>query len=161
MGQTNLKQALERKYATMAGELKEKEREVARIQSLFEQLPTLSKRAERLKHLLGCANDLLQEIDPAWKPTKVKPVVPNVHKAPVPMGEIAKGALATLRTAEHDMTAREIAIAILYKHDITDYDKATLRRVTNSVVSSLKKKDGLVVKSDDGYPAKWRVTMRH
>lgn len=77
------------------------------------------------------------------------------------MGEIAKGALATLRTAERDMTAREIAIAVLYKHGITVYDKPTLTRVTNSVLSSLKKKDGLVVKSDDGFPAKWRVAVRH
>lgn len=145
----------------MAGELKEKEREVARIQSLFEQLPTLSKRAERLRHLLVCANDLLQEIDPAWKPTKVKPIVPNVHKALVPMGEIAKSALATLRTAKRDMTAREIAIAVLYRHGIEVYDKPTLTRVTNSVLSALKQKDGLVVKSDNGFPAKWRIAVRH
>lgn len=161
MGQTNLKQALERKFSLMAGEFKEKEREVARIQSLFEELPALSKRAERLRHLLSCAQELLTEIDPAWKPARVKPVVPNVHKAPVPMGEIAKGALATLRKAENPMTAREIAIEILYAHGITVYDKPTLTRVTNSVLSSLKKKDGLVVKSDDGYPFKWSIALRH
>lgn len=161
MGQTNLKQGLERKYALMAGELKTKLHQIAQVQALFATLPTLSARTQRLQHLLGCAQDLLQEIDPTWKATRVKAVVPNVHKAPVPVGEIAKGTLATLRTAERDMTAREIAIAVLYKHGIETYDKPTLTRVTNSVLSSLKKKDGLVVKSDDGYPAKWRVAARH
>ena len=45
MGTTNLKKALEFKYASMAVELKDKAGEVARIQTLFEKLPTLSSRA--------------------------------------------------------------------------------------------------------------------
>ena len=131
------------------------------MQALFETLPTLSRRAERLRHLMGCAEELLKEIDPAWAPVRAKPVVPHVHKAPVPMGEIPKGALIALRKAERGLTAREIAIDILHRHGFTVYDKPTLRRVTNSVLASLKKKDGLVVKSDDGYPFKWTVASRH
>ena len=145
----------------MAGELREKEGEVARVQSLYDELPVLNRRAQRLRHLMGCAEELLKEIDPAWGPARTKPVVPHVHKAPVPMGEIAKGALIALRHADRGLTAREIAIDILQRHGITVYDKPTLRRVTNSVLASLNKKDGLVVKSDDGYPFKWMVGSRH
>ena len=47
MGQTNLKHALQRNYALMADELREMTGEVVRIQTLFEQLPALSGRAQR------------------------------------------------------------------------------------------------------------------
>ena len=110
---------------------------------------------------MRCAEDLLKEDDPAWTSARAKPVVPHVHKAPVPVGEIAKAALVTLRKADRSMTAREIAIAILKDHGKTDYDKPTLGGVTNSVLASLRKKDGLVVKSDDGYPSKWVKASRH
>lgn len=87
----NLKHAFESKHSMMAGETKENGRNVARIQLLFEELLALSKRAERLKHLLCCAENLLKEIDPIWKVARAKPIVPNVHQAPVPMTEIANG----------------------------------------------------------------------
>lgn len=57
------------------------------------------------------------------------------------------------------MNAREIAI--LYKYGITEYDKTTLRGETNPVLSSLKKRDGIIVKSDEGYPFKWSVATRY
>lgn len=99
MSQTNLKTPLEYKYALLAGELKEKESEVARIQTLYEQLPALSARAQRIVHLLECAEELLKEIDPTWTPARVKAVKPNVHKAPVAIGRISKTALDVLREA--------------------------------------------------------------
>jgi hypothetical protein len=106
MGQTKLKHALQRNYALMAGELREKTGEAVRIQTLFEQLPALSGRAQRLERLMECAEELLKEIDAAWTLDKVKPLKPNVHKAPVSLGRISKTALDVLHEAAGPMTTR-------------------------------------------------------
>jgi hypothetical protein len=62
---------------------------------------------------MECAEGLLKEIDPAWAPDEVKPLKPNVHKAPVSLGRISKTALDVLREAAGPMTTSEIADALL------------------------------------------------
>lgn len=161
MGQTNLKHALQRKYALMAGELKEKAGEVVRIQTLFEQLPALSGRAQRLERLLECAEELLKEIDPAWTPDKVKPLKPNVHKAPVALGRISKTALDVLREAAGPMTTREIADALLAREGVGEVDGQGRQRVINSVDATLRAKTGRVVEADGNWPKRWTVMTQH
>ena len=161
MGQTNLKHALQRKYALMAGELKEKAGEVVRIQTLFEQLPALSGRAQRQERLLECAEELLKEIDPAWTPDKVKPLRPNVHKAPIALGRISKTALDVLREANAPLTTRQVADALLTREGVGEVDSQARQRVINSVDTTLRAKTGRVVQSDDGWPKRWSVITQH
>lgn len=157
MGQTNLKLALERKFSLLAGELGSKQREVVEIETLFAKLPVLNERTARIEHLLNCAADLLIEIDPTWSRSKAKAVVPNVKKAPVEIGRITKFALDVLRDAVVPMTAREVAVRVMEMSNVKDYDKATLTRLTNSVLSTLKAKAGKVVENDGGWPQRWSV----
>ncbi len=163
MGQTNLKYALERKYALLAGELKDKQGEVARIQTLFEQLPTLSGRAQRIERLLECAEELLKEIDPAWAPSRVKAVKPNVHKAPVAIGRISKTALDVMREAGTPMTTSEITDRLLAKEGVGEVDAQTRQRLRNSVDATLRQKAEKNIVENDGakFARKWSVVLRH
>ena len=160
MGRTNLKEALERKFAALAGELKDKQKRIDHIEGLFDELPVLSKRAERVKVLLECAEELLKEIDPAWKREKVKPRRANECQGPLPQGDVAKSVLAILRETGAEMTCRQLAIAVLNRHGISEYDKGTLQRLTNTVNANMRAKDGSLVSANDDWPAKWRINVR-
>lgn len=160
MGRTNLKEALERKFASLAGELVDKQSRIDHIEGLFQELPILSRRTERVKHLLHCAEELLKEIDPAWKREKVKPTRPHGYKEVVPKGDLTKSALAILRETGSSYTCRQLAIAILDRHGVTEYDKGTLQQVTNAVNATLRAKDGVLVSANDDWPAKWSISVR-
>ena len=84
MGSTNLRSSLETKMGHWAGELEEHRGRITEIESLFEQLPTMTARAARLEKVLDCASEIMKEIDPEWRPDRVKPVKACVHKAPRP-----------------------------------------------------------------------------
>ena len=139
MGQTNLKAALERKYALLKGELGDKQKRVEQIETLFrDELPILSDRTRRVGRLLECAEELLREIDPAWTPDRVRPSRPNVHKAPVAIGRISKTALDVLREAGKPLTISEIADELLARENVGEVDQQTHRRIRNSVDATLR-----------------------
>jgi hypothetical protein len=160
MGRTNLTHALERKYSTLWGDLKGKRQTITEIEGLFEQLPVLRHRASELEHLMGCAEALLRDENPAWQPKRVKPVRPRERAGPVPLGEITKSALSILRETGQEKTCRNLAIAVLDRHDVTEYDKGLLQRMTNSINTTLRAKKGDLVISNDDWPAKWSISVR-
>jgi hypothetical protein len=157
VGSTNLKKSLENKISLWAGELRENEKKIAEIQSLFETLPTHTARADRLKTVLQCAGEVMREIDPAWTDERVKPSKPFVHKSPVGLGQTAKRALDILREATEPMTAREIAKHVLDLEGVAEVGPKDLQRVTNSVDASLRQKEGRVVTHDGGWVKRWSV----
>ena len=124
------------------------------------QLPVLNRRAVELGHLMGCAEALLRDENPAWQPKRVKPVKPRERAGPVPLGDITKSALSILREISQDMTCRNLAIAVLDRHDVTEYDKGLLQRMTNSIDATLRAKEGELVVANDDWPAKWRINVR-
>jgi len=124
---------------------------------LFEKLPTLSARAQRLERLLECAEEILKELDPTWTPDRVKPRRPHVPQAPVALGRITKSTLDILRTAEKPLTTREIADLVLAIDAIDDADSQVRQRLTNAVDATLRNKAGKVVRSDGGFPRRWSV----
>lgn len=157
MGTTNLKKALEFKYASFAGELKDKAGEVARIQTLFEQLPALSARAQRLERLVECAEEILKELDPTWTPARVKPRRPHVPKSPVKLGRITKSVLDVLRESRVPLTTKEIADRVLEREPVEAMDQQEFQRLKNSVDATLRAKEGTVVKHDRGWPRAWSI----
>lgn len=164
MGQTNLKQALERKYALLKGELGDKQKRVDEIETLFrDELPVLSARTQRVQRLLECAEELLKEIDPAWSADRVKGVRPNTHKAPVAIGRISKTALDVLREASRPMTIAEITDALLAREGVGEVDAATHRRVRNSVDSTLRQKaeKNIVAHDGEAFSRRWSIALRH
>jgi len=57
-------------------------------------------------------------------------------------------------------TCRQLAVAVLERHGVTDYDKGVLQRVTNSVNATLRAKEGVLVSANDDWPAKWSIAVR-
>jgi len=159
VGSTNLKQALISKMGLWAGELKEREAKAAEILTLYEGLPAITARAERLKRVLDCASEVMREIDPAWSPDRVKPSKPFVHKAPVQLGQTTKLALDVLREAPAPLRAREIAVEVLRRDGREDASSADVQRVTNSVDAALRQKNGRLVAHDGGWPKRWRICL--
>ena len=157
MGSTNLKKSLESKIGLWAGELRDHEAKIVEIQSLFETLPVHTSRADRLKTVLDCANEVMREIDPTWTEQKIKPSKPFVHKSPVKLGNTAKRALDILREATEPLTAREIAVRILSLEGAENAEAKDVQRVTNSVDSTLRQKEGRVVMNDGGWVRRWSV----
>lgn len=127
--------------------------------SLFEALPELNARAERLRRVLDCASEVLVEIDPAWTREKVKAVKPFVHKVPVKLGGAAKLTLDVLREAVVPMTARGIALEVMSRDEMVDASPADAQRVTNSVDATLRQKRGQIVDDDGGRPQRWRISL--
>ena len=160
MGVTNLKAALENKMGLWAGELQEQEELIAEIQSLFETLPERTRRAERLKTVLGCATVVMTEIDPTWTEDRVKASRPAAHKSPVPLGQIAKLTLDILREAPEPLTTREITLRVLERSDLTNQSRVVVDKTVNSVNASLRQKQGVVVDHDGGYPQRWRSIVK-
>ena len=159
MGSTNLKKSLESKMGLWAGELREQEAKIAEIQSLFESLPGHTARAERLKKVLECADEVMREIDPAWTNDRVKPSKPFVHKTPVRLGQTAKLTLDVLREAAAPLTAREIGNRVLELDGVVDPSPADVQRVVNSVDATLRQKEGKLVMHDGGWPRRWSVAL--
>jgi len=46
------------------------------------------------------------------------------------------------------------------RHDVTEYDKGLLQRMTNSINATLRAKEGDLVISNDDWPAKWSISVR-
>jgi hypothetical protein len=65
-----------------------------------------------------------------------------------------------LRETGGAFTCRQLAVAILERHGITEYDKGVLQRVTNAVNATLRAKDGIIVSANDDWPAKWSISIR-
>ncbi len=61
MGLTNLKQALEKKMGLWAGEMKDREKKVAQILSLYESLPEHRTRVDHLRVVLDCAGEVMRD----------------------------------------------------------------------------------------------------
>ncbi len=157
MGSTNLRASLGTKMGHWSAELQEREERITEIESLFESLPAMTARARRLKQVLDCAGEIMMEIDPEWRASKVKPVKAFVHKSPVKLGQVAKLALDILRGAEHPLTAREIATEVMRRDGVEEADAKAEQRVVNSVDASLRAKLGVVVTNDGGYPRRWSI----
>lgn len=157
MGSSNLRKSLETKMGLWAGELKQEEAQIAQIESLFESLPTLIARADRLKQVLNCAGVVMSEIDPTWSEEKIKPSRPFAHKSPVRLGNTAKLTLDILRQALEPMTVGEIAGRVLELEGIPEPDPKDLKRVKNSIDATLRQKAGRVVQHDGGFVYRWSV----
>jgi len=161
VGITNLKQALQNKMGLWAGELKDREKTVAQILSLYESLPEHNARADRLRVVLDCAGEVMREIDPLWTPATVKPAKPNVHKNGVRLGNTTKFALDILRSCPTPRSARELAIEVIKLDGAGEVSDAQLQRVTNAVDAGLRAKIGKLVEHDNGRPRRWRIEIRN
>lgn len=160
MSITNFRAPLKIAMSHWLHEANEQAAEIARIESLFESLATLRGREEHLRHVLGCADVIMREINPGWTMDDLKPVKKHVHKAPSRPGEIARLTLDILRDAREPLSAREISVKAMKRLGQDDADKETVERVYKAVEATLraKLKSGLV-QHDGHYGRKWKIAV--
>jgi hypothetical protein len=164
MARTNMKEPLERKPSLLKGELKGKQKRVEQIETLSrEELPLPTARAKRIQRLIECAEELLLEIDPTWKPERVEAVKPNVNKAPTGTGRISMATLIVMRQAAEQLTIREIADRVLVTKRVGEVEDDVHERVRNAVGSTLRQKAAKNIVRHDGakFATNWSLVSIH
>ena len=157
MGITNLRAALEKRYAALTGELDDGPLASERIKREADKLAELEARIPDLERLIESARTLLADIDPSWSPEQTQAVKPWTHNIPVPFGQCGRRGLACLRAAERPMTVRQVARQVLNEVGCAEPDIQTLRRVQIAIEASFRKFRGRTVESSGKYPAEWRA----
>jgi len=145
MGKTNRLLGLESKMAHLLGELEAKRAEVVRIEALVETLPAITARIQKIEEVILAAEIVIKDDHPEWERDTINPIKPNVHQIPVRLGEATRKALEVLRDASEPLRMRDIAREVLRREGLTDYNSATLDKVTNSIGNTLKKRSGVLM----------------
>ena len=156
MGITNLRSSLEKKYATLTGELAATNEIIGRIQREMQKLPELQAKIPELEELVQSTGTLLKSIIPDWSPDHIPPVKPWSHTLPVPFGQCGRRGLNVVRQSKVPLTTRQICFEVLRGIGIEDPDQITIRKTTVALEASLRHHRGKTVESSGKYPMQWR-----
>ena len=137
MGASNLRQSLESKMGHWAAEAHEHAEEIACIESPFGRFDGLRDREKHPRHVLQCADVVMQEINPAWVAGPAKPIKQHVHKSSVRPGQTTKLRLEILRETACPIQTRKSAFEVLRRNGDETPDKAQIRSTVNAVDASL------------------------
>lgn len=159
MGKTNLQYGLDKKYASLAGELLDVQSQIERIEQLYETLPDLRERESGLKCDLEKVIAVIRMDRPDWSKDQIRPVQPFKHSIPIPHGDCSRRALEVLRDAKEPMTAREIALTVLSQTGVVDPDPEVAQKVTNAVLSALRARKGTITQADGNSTKRWSIRM--
>jgi hypothetical protein len=160
MGHTNIRLALESRYAAYAGRLIELHENIARIRREAEKLPELEATIPELESLVESASMLLKDADPEWTPEQTQPLKPWTHNLSVPFSSCGRRGMEVLRVADKPMTTREIALEVLRQSGNEEPDRKLLHRTKNAVEASLRKFKGRTVEASGKYPMQWRTIAK-
>jgi len=134
-------QTLERLHAELGGQILENKEEAQRL-------------AGQMLHVEA----VIKMLDPTYNLRRIA----VKRRRPNPWfkrGTVYRRAVDALRTATEPLTAREITDRLLAAAKVTNPNKAAVRDLTGSVLSSLRNHDGKGVKrTNEGSPAKWKLT---
>jgi hypothetical protein len=159
MGISNVQGGLEDRIATYKGELEEIEAEIKRIEDGIEILCKLKNRANKIRHLLIGAEDLIMDANPDWRKT-IRPRKKRKWTSPFKPGEIGSKALAILREHDRWMRPRDVAFLMLKHRGYHEQDRASLDKVTNSVGGYFAKHKGDLVESRGDFAKEWRLIRK-
>lgn len=156
MGTTNFLQSAENKLADLKGELIEKRKELAEVESGIEQMPVLAAAILDLERRIEAGIAFVRPDYPDWDPDEITPRIKGRWDSPFENGQMGLIALTVLRENGGWLGSRQIAKIMLEQvwHEATDY---TLRKVSNSVSNYLVNQVGEVVESQGSRPAKYRI----
>lgn len=160
MGMTNLRHSLEKKYASLCGQLTEVEANISRIHREQACLPELEERITELKALISSAEMLLKEAKSDWEPEQTLAIRPWTHSLPVPFGSCGRRGMEVLRKATAPMTTRQIAQDVLREMGCEEVSPDIMKRTIGAIEASLRKHRGKTVESSGKYPAQWRSIVK-
>ena len=157
MSHSNLRSSLETAYKNWLGEKLTLSDEIAKIRKALDGLAAKEKRLATVERLIVCSETILQEINPNFDASKVKPRKKNAMQLPFAVGDVTRWTFEILRQASEPIRSRAIAEQIMKRNDIPLDDKHMLKRVTASVDASLRGKVGEHVEKLDTWPIRWRI----
>jgi hypothetical protein len=160
MGHTNLRHSLDKKYASLTGELEHVQANIARIERELAKLPELEARIPDLNDLIESVSKLLKSIDPDWSPEQTEAIRPWTHTLPIPFGSCGRRGMEVLRCSDKPLSARQIAVQVLRECGQETPEKAVLDRTTIAIDASLRKHRGKTVESSGKYPMQWRSVIK-
>lgn len=158
MGRTNRLEAIERKIGYLLAEWEDLGPEIEKAETLVEKLPAMRERRWEIDTLIKAAEAFIKDDHPEWTRDHVKPIRKWVHKNPIKLGLLTRGALACLRDASDPMTCREVAEILLHQHGHENPTAEELDQVANAVqVAFHKRRKEKILISDGEWPERWQV----
>lgn len=143
MAQSPVIYALVQKIADITGEIRDAERQVARMR-------------ESLAH----AHATLLLFDPEAKPESIKPKGTPPRASPYfDSGELTRLVLGTMRTAGEPISARHLTVQIMIAKQMDPNERRLLDDMVARIRSVLgdKRRMGLVEQTGKGWDTKWRI----
>jgi hypothetical protein len=136
-------QTLERLHAELGGQILENKEEAQRL-------------AGQMLHVEA----VIKMLDPTYNLRRIS----VKRRRPNPWfkrGTVYRRAVDVLRIATEPLTAREIAERVLAAAKVTNPNKDALADLAGSVLASLRNhKDKGIQRTNEGSPAKWRLSER-
>lgn len=157
MGRTNRLEAVERKIAYLLAEKEDLGPEIEKVEGLMKRLPEMRERLWEIDTLIKAAEAFIKDDHPGWTRDHIQPLRKWVHKNPIKLGQLTRGALSTLRDAEQPMTCREVAAILLEQHGHDSPTGIEIDQVANAVQVAFHKRRGTVIQSDGEWPERWWV----
>ena len=155
MSRSNRLEAVERKIGYLLAEKEDLGPEIAKAEGLVAKLPEMRNRLTQIDTLIESAAFFVKDDHPDWSPDHIKPIRKWVHKNPIKLGELTRGALSLLRDAETPMTSREVASALLEGNGHANPTGAEVDMVANAVQVAFNKRRGTSIEADGGWPERW------
>ncbi len=155
MSRSNRLAAVERKIGYLLAKREDLGKSIIEAEEVAAKLPTMRNRLTEIGTLIDGAKAFVKDDHPEWTGDHLVPIRKWVHKNPIRLGQLTKGALAILRTAEAPMTCREIADELLTRAGRTEWTLAENDAVSNAVQAALHKRRGTTLGSDESWPERW------
>lgn len=157
MSRSNRLAAVERKIGYLLAEREDLGKSIVEAEEVAAKLPAMRDRLVEIGTLIEGAKAFIKDDHPDWTGDHLTPIRKWVHKNPIRLGQLTKGALTILRTAEEPLTCREIADKLLIRAGRTEWTLAENDAVSNAVQQAFHKRRGTTLASDESWPERWWV----
>lgn len=140
MADPHILSALNRKYAELAGLLRQSK-----------------ARSSELVANLAHVEATIRLFVADWDSASVAPRRPKAPSRWQGKGRAIQAALAVMRKAGEPLTAREITLRAMNAKGIAATDPEAIKASVSNVTSALKRRIGNDVVAHDGYPRRWSI----
>lgn len=140
MADTHVMTALNRKYAELAGLIRQSD-----------------DRARELRENLAHVEATIRLFVADWDSASITPRRPKAPSRWQGKGRAIQAALAVMRAAGEPLTAREITLRAMDAKGIAATDPEAIKASVSNVTSALKRRVGNGVVAYEDYPKRWSI----
>ena len=155
MAITNRLAPNEKKIAFLLGEKSALIPAIEKAEAQVAKLPQMRERLWEITTLINAAKALIRDDHPDWTIEHIEPQHKWVHKNPIKIGQLTRGALSILREAAAPVTCREVALMLLRQQGCDSPTSDDEDMVANAVQVAFHKRRGTAIESDGEWPEHW------